>query len=195
MPRESQAVAALSADALRDYQTAGETGTGTRIPAETWPSPCRSRDARSITAWREGAYPGGAPARMLAFAVAAWQQSLAAERAARSPAPRPESTWRAPEHPIAIQASRVLIRETMRMMGLHLRRMGVRPEHFVPMLRDVIRRASGQRVAGPEFTRLVRDAVTWGIEGYYACQTPKSVGESVAGDLRASPSPIPKRWR
>lgn len=202
LPPEWRAVAALRAGALRDDQTAGETGTGATMPAETCPSRCRSRDARNVTARRENAHVGAASARMLAFSVAAWHQSLTVDRATRSPVPPPESTWRAPERDgtahdrgsIAIQESRVLIRETMRMMGVHLRRTGVRPEHFVPMLRGAIHRTAEQRVAGPEFTRLARDAVTWGIEGYYAGQTPKSVREPLAGDLRTSPSRIPKRW-
>jgi hypothetical protein len=203
LPRESRAGASTRVDVLCNYGTAGETGTGT--PTETRPSSgpslCKSYRVNNLTAWREDAHAGGASVRMLALAVAAWQQRLAAERAIRSPVPAPESTGRARERdgtahdrsPIAIQASLVLIRETMRTIGTHLRRAGVRPEHFVPMLRAAIHRAAEQRAAGPEFTRLARDAVTWGIEGYYAGQTPKPVREPFAGDLRTNPSRIPQR--
>ena len=207
LPREWRAVVASRVDAPSDYQTAGETGAGTGMPASidtpaTSPYLSSNRTASGVTASREDARVGGASVRMLEFAVTAWHQRLAVERATRSGLPRPESARRAPEcdrttydrYSIAIQASRVLIRETARMMGAHLRRTGVRPEHFVPMLRDAIHRASEDGVAAPEFTRLVRDVVTWGIEGYYACQPQESVSESFAGDVRARPARIPKRW-
>lgn len=192
--RDWPAVASPVVAAASDHPAARETGAGARMrvsmdAAETWPS-LASRSARRITGWHENDHAGDALVRMLAFAVAAWHQNRAAERVAEAGVPRPFGGWLAPEYDAthdrdanAIQASRVLIRETMRMVGAHLWRMGVHPEHFVPMLRDAIRHASEETMAGPESTRLLRDAVTRGIEGYYACQARESGREPVTGDV------------
>jgi hypothetical protein len=115
---------------------------------------------------------------MLNLGIEAWQENRTEERKAFRRMQVTAGGWwghkRAEaQHDLVLaglRASRVLLRETVRLMGAHLRRAGLRPEDLVPALHDVLQRASSKaHVAdGPDLVELVRDAVTWGIEGYYA---------------------------
>ena len=115
---------------------------------------------------------------MLKLSIDAWAESLAAERMAAE-ADQAVGTWwkRIRRHaadppPTAtattVEASRVVLRETARMIGAHLRRNGLTSDQLVPALQDAMQRASrSTRVHRLALSELVEDAVRWGIEGYY----------------------------
>lgn len=67
-------------------------------------------------------------------------------------------------------AMRTALEHSIRRYGADLRSRGVRPEHFVPPVRNTIR-ALLRAIPGlrsDDAAALVRDAVKWGIDGYYA---------------------------
>jgi hypothetical protein len=122
-------------------------------------------------------FPDSATMLMLKLGVEAWHDSLKRERASLSRMDLAGGRWWGRRRVVAehhrtlagLGASRVVLRASVRVMGAHLRRDGLRPEQLVPALHDALGRVSrGIHIAvNPEFTQLARDVVTWGIEGYY----------------------------
>jgi hypothetical protein len=153
------------------------------IPANSGPSPTEyagsHRPGGRIAAGPAARWsPDAATMIMLRTGLATWEQSDTAGRAACRPREERTGAWTDHAKALAgddrllapVDGGYVVLRETMRMLGAHLRRDRVSPEGLVPIIRRVV----GERLRAldtcdrSESEAVLRDAVTWGIQGYYA---------------------------